>query len=112
MQKSGRAVVMLALLVVAGAEKRAEQAHYDTCQRHSALQDLQQELRAHNASLRLLAPFGAEVSGLDLVAGVRSGELKHGKGLAATLESAMARTGVIVFRGQALLSGDEQVAIR
>ena len=73
---------------------------------------LQQELRAHNASLRLLAPFGAEVSGLDLVARVRSGELQHGKGLAATIESAMARTGVVVFRGQGLLSGDDQVAIR
>jgi hypothetical protein len=111
-QKSWRAALLLGLLLAAGADTSAEEAHYDTCQRHSALQDLQQELRAHNASLRLLAPFGAEVSGLDLVARVRSGELQHGKGLAATIESAMARTGVVVFRGQGLLSGDDQVAIR
>ena len=88
---------LLWLMATAGATKSQDE-QYDTCQRHSALQELDVELTARNASLRLLAPFGAEVSGLHLMERVRSGDLQYGKGFAKVMEEALARTGVIIFR--------------
>ena len=58
--------------------------------------------------------LGAEVTGLNLAALVRDGEqssVHNRSGLASVLEAAMAHTGVLVFRGQGVLSGDDQVRI-
>ena len=96
-----------------GPEERTAEgdAHYDTCQSHSALGELSDALAERNASLHLLAPFGAEVKGLNLLGRIESGELRYGTGLAAVIERAMAQTGVIIFRGMGTLNGDEQVLI-
>ena len=107
------------LTAAAGAGEVGIRQH-DVCQQHAALEQLRGDLAAVNGSLRLLAPFGAEIAGVDLVALQRSGHLRHGSGLAASLEHAMAQTGVLIFRDQGrhsgpgaagVLSGDEQVAI-
>ena len=55
------------LTAAAGAGEVGIRQH-DVCQQHAALEQLRGDLAAVNGSLRLLAPFGAEIAGVDLVA--------------------------------------------
>ena len=69
-------------------------------------------LAPHGASVRRLAPaIGAEVIGLSLTDALSSGLLSRHNELARGLELLMAHAGFLVFRGQGMLSGDEQVEV-
>ena len=108
------AVRCAVLIVTVAVATSATHDEFDTCQRHLSLEEARRELAARGASLQLLSPFGAEVTGLNLAALVRDGEqssVHNRSGLASVLEAAMAHTGVLVFRGQGVLSGDDQVRI-
>ena len=59
-------------------------------------------LAEHGVTINLLSPLGAEVHGIDL-------RKKPPESVLKVLESAMATRGFLVFKGQGVLDGDEQV---